>query len=180
MADKDIYVTNIGKKNLHIEKIGGKGLNLNKMSTAGFNIPHALVILTDAYDIFIDKLKDEISKKLNEIDFKDDTSIKKGCESIRRMIKSQRLSDTLSSEINPRIRDLPDVYYAVRSSAVAEDLLDASFAGQLDSFLNVKKEDIVDKIIHCWASYWNDHAVKYRHDTSTNKETGMGNSPKDG
>ena len=85
---------------------------------------------------------------------------------IRSIIKSQDLPQNLFLEINNRIINLPEGYYAVRSSAVAEDLPDASFAGQLDSFLNIKKEDILEKIVDCWASYWNDRAVKYRHDSS--------------
>ena len=137
------------------------------MSEAGFNIPPAFIVSVDAYDFFIKKeLEGKISKILDSIDFKDENSISSGCSSIRSIIKSEELPQNLFLEINNNINNLPEGYYAVRSSAVAEDLADASFAGQLDSFLNVKKEDILENIVDCWASYWTDRAVKYRHDSS--------------
>ena len=59
----------------------------------------------------------------------------------------------------------------MRSSALAEDLEDDSFAGQLDSFLNIKEGKYLTNIIECWASYWTDRAVKYRHDSSIGIKT---------
>ena len=167
MANNNKYVLNIKEKDLTIEEIGGKALNLVKMSSAGFNVPPAVVVTVDAYDFFIKKeLKGKISTILDSIDFNNEDSISKGCSLIRDIIKSQELPQDLFLEINNRIINLPEGYYAVRSSAVAEDLPDASFAGQLDSFLNTKKENILERVVDCWASYWNDHAVKYRHDSS--------------
>ena len=167
MVDIKKYVIDLKEKDLPIEKIGGKALNLVKMSSAGFNIPPAFIVSVDAYDFFIKKeLEAKISKIIDSIDFNNEDSISKGCSIIRGIIKSEDLPQNLFVEINNRIRELPEGYYAVRSSSVAEDLPDASFAGQLDSFLNIKKEDILEKIIDCWASYWNDRAVKYRHDSS--------------
>ncbi|WP_100222289.1 PEP/pyruvate-binding domain-containing protein [Methanobacterium formicicum] len=167
MVDKDKYVVDLKEKDLSIEKIGGKALNLAKMSAAGFNIPPAFTVSVDAYDFFIKKeLEAKISEILRIIDFTHEDSISQGCSAIRSMIKSQELPQDLFLEITRKISDLPDGYYAVRSSAVAEDLADASFAGQLDSFLNIKKDDILENIIQCWASYWTDRAVKYRHDSS--------------
>ncbi len=167
MANNNKYVLDIKEKDLTIEEIGGKALNLVKMSSAGFNVPPAVVVTVDAYDFFIKKeLKGKISTILDSIDFNNEDSISKGCSLIRDIIKSQELPQDLFLEINNRIINLPEGYYAVRSSAVAEDLPDASFAGQLDSFLNTKKENILERVVDCWASYWNDHAVKYRHDSS--------------
>lgn len=167
MADIKKYVLDLKGKDCSIEQIGGKALNLGKLSSAGFNIPPAFVISVNAYDSFIkSKLENKISQILYSIDFKNEDSIQKGCSAIRNLIKSEELPEYLFLEINDKINDLPEGYYAVRSSAVAEDLEDASFAGQLDSFLNIKKEAILEKIIDCWTSYWNDHAVKYRHDSS--------------
>jgi pyruvate,water dikinase len=167
MANNNKYVLDLKEKDLTIEEIGGKALNLVKMSSAGFNVPPAVVVTVDAYDLFIKKeLKGKISTILDSIDFNNEDSISKGCSLIRDIIKSQELPQDLFLEINNRIINLPEGYYAVRSSAVAEDLPDASFAGQLDSFLNTKKENILERVVDCWASYWNDHAVKYRHDSS--------------
>ena len=167
MADTNTYVAVLGEKDLPIEKIGGKALNLGKMSSAGFNIPPAFIVSVEAYDLFIKKeLEGKISEILDSIDFNSEDSVSMGCSQIRNIIKSEKLPENLFLEINKKIAAIPEGYYAVRSSAVAEDLQDASFAGQLDSFLNIKKEDILEKIIDCWASYWNDRAVKYRHDSS--------------
>ncbi|PKL66703.1 MAG: phosphoenolpyruvate protein kinase [Methanobacteriales archaeon HGW-Methanobacteriales-1] len=167
MSDISHYVLDLREKELPIEKIGGKALNLGKMSEAGFNIPSAFVVSVDAYDFFIKKeLEGKISKILDSIDFKDENSISSGCSLIRSIIKSEQLPPNLFLEINNSLKNLPEGHYAVRSSAVAEDLVDASFAGQLDSFLNVKKEDILENIVDCWASYWSNRAVKYRHDSS--------------
>ena len=167
MADIKKYVIDLKEKDLPIEKIGGKALNLVKMSSAGFNIPPAFIVSVDAYDFFIkNELEGKISKIIDSVDFNSEDSISKGCSIIRSIIKSQDLPQNLFIEINNRIKNLPEGYYAVRSSSVAEDLPDASFAGQLDSFLNIRKEDILEKIVDCWASYWNDRAVKYRHDSS--------------
>ena len=167
MVDKDNYVIDLKEKDLSIEKIGGKALNLAKMSAAGFNIPPAFTVSVDAYDFFIKKeLEGKISEILRIIDFTREDSISQGCSAIRSMITSHELPHDLFLEITRKISELPDGYYAVRSSAVAEDLADASFAGQLDSFLNITKEDILENIIKCWASYWTDRAVKYRHDSS--------------
>lgn len=161
------YVIDLKEKGLNIEKIGGKALNLAKMSSAGFNVPPAVIVSVHAYDFFIkNELEDKISKILDSIDFNNEDSISHGCSSIRSMIKSEELPENLFLEINNKISNLPDGYYAVRSSAVAEDLVDTSFAGQLDSFLYIKKEDILKNVVDCWASYWNDRAVKYRHDAS--------------
>ena len=167
MVDTNKYVLDLTEIDLPIEKIGGKALNLGKMAFAGFNIPSSFIISVDAYDLFIKKeLVGKLSKILDSIDFNHEDSISEGCSLIRSIIKSEPLPPNLFLEINNKILDLPDGYYAVRSSAVAEDLPDSSFAGQLDSFLNIKKGDILKKVIDCWASYWNDRAVKYRHDSS--------------
>lgn len=166
MVDINRYVQDLKEKDLPLEKIGGKALNLAKLSYAGFHIPPAFIVTVEAYDLFIKKgLEGKISEILDSIDFNHEDSVSEGCSIIRSIIKKEHLPPELLSEINNKLNKLPDGYYAVRSSAVAEDQPDASFAGQLDSFLNIKREDILEKIIHCWASYWNDRAVKYRHDS---------------
>ncbi len=167
MVNKKNYVMDLKVKDIPLEKIGGKALNLSKMSKTGFNIPPAFVVGVDAYDFFIkQELEAEITKMLASIDFNNDDSLSDGCTSIRNLIKTEKVPGAIVLEINNKIENLPPGYYAVRSSAIAEDLDDASFAGQLDTFLNIRKEDILEKIIDCWASYWNDRAVKYRHDSS--------------
>ncbi|NYB51207.1 MAG: phosphoenolpyruvate protein kinase [Methanobacteriaceae archaeon] len=167
MEVKSKYVLDLKDQDLTLERGGGKALNLAKMLRSGFEIPPALVVSVDAYDLFIkNELETKISEILDSINFESENSISRGCSSIRDLIKKEELPHELYSELQEEIKALPEGYYAVRSSAVAEDLEDASFAGQLDSFLNIKKEDILDKVVDCWASYWTDRAVKYRHDSS--------------
>ncbi|MDD1775452.1 MAG: phosphoenolpyruvate protein kinase, partial [Methanobacterium sp.] len=156
------YVTELSRGSYTLEEVGGKAVNLAHMIQDGFNIPSAYVVKVDAYNTFIrDSLGGEISAQLLEIDFNDENSLSRGCKNIRDTIKRVKLPDNFFSDI-----DIPKGYYAVRSSAVSEDLPDASFAGQLDSYLNIKRDDILEKVVECWASYWTDRAVKYRHDSS--------------
>jgi pyruvate,water dikinase len=156
------YVTELSRGSYTLEEVGGKAVNLAHMIQDGFNIPSAYVVKVDAYNTFIrESLGGEISAQLLEIDFNDENSLSRGCKNIRDTIKRVKLPDNFFSDI-----DMPKGYYAVRSSAVSEDLPDASFAGQLDSYLNIKRNDILEKVVECWASYWTDRAVKYRHDSS--------------
>lgn len=149
------------------ETIGGKALNLALMLEAGFDIPPAFAVTVSAYEEHILRtgLAERIAAIVESIDFDDETSLSEGSESIREMIGSFKPSDALEKEIGEAVSRLGGKYYAVRSSAVAEDLPEASFAGQQDTFLNVSGEDVVPRMLDCWASYWNERAMKYRHDT---------------
>ncbi|MDI6644142.1 MAG: PEP/pyruvate-binding domain-containing protein [Methanobacteriaceae archaeon] len=168
------YVKELQAEDLQLEDIGGKALNLCKISHAGFNVPPAFIVSADAYAEFIINFQDKISKILDSTDFNQEGSVLKGCKEIKSLLKSEPLPEKLYLELTNKISNLPQGYYAVRSSAVAEDLQDASFAGQMDTFLNTRKEDILDRVIDCWASYWNDRAVKYRHDSGMEQlETGL-------
>lgn len=174
MGFNSIYVKDLQAQDLHREDIGGKALNLCRILQAGFKVPYAFIVTVDAYNTFIINFKDEISKILDSTDFNQEKSVSKGCQRIKSILESGALPEELYLEFKNTISKLPDGYYAVRSSALAEDLEDASFAGQLDTFLNTSKEDILDRIIDCWASYWNDRAVKYRHDSGMEQlETGV-------
>lgn len=167
MKDNPNYTMHLKDEGMAIEKIGGKALNLSKLSSVGYNIPMAFIVSVDAYDFFIkEELESEISAILDSIDYNKENSIYIGSKLIKNLIKSKEIPVNLLNKIQDQIKNLPEGYYAVRSSALAEDLEDASFAGQLDSFLYVSKDDILENIIECWASYWNDHAIKYRHDSS--------------
>jgi pyruvate,water dikinase len=167
MIDKTNYTMHLKEDDLPMEKVGGKALNLSKLSAVGYNIPMAFIVSVEAYDYFIkEELESEIASILSSIDYNNENSIYIGSKLIKNLIKSKDLPKDLLNEIQDQIKNLPEGYYAVRSSALAEDLEDASFAGQLDSFLYVGKEDIIENLIECWASYWNDHAIKYRHDSS--------------
>ena len=121
--------------------VGGKGLNLGKLTAAGFLVPPGFCITTDAYRTTVGTV---------------DTQN-------REAVRTATLSEPLESEILEAYSQLGADLVAVRSSATAEDLPDASFAGQQDTFLNVSgASELLEKIQACWASLWSDRAVAYR------------------
>ena len=175
---------NSGKKNvsrltdpeISIETVGGKAINLAQMTKDGFKVPPAFAITVNAYDSFITDtgLRERIGAELSNIDFDDENSLSSGTERIRSMIISESMPQSLMDEICSLLTEYGDSYYAVRSSAVAEDLPEASFAGQQDTFLFIGPKDVPKMAILCWASYWNERAVKYRHDADIDHlSTGM-------
>lgn len=121
--------------------VGGKGLNLGKLTAAGFLVPPGFCVTTEAYR----------------------TAVKTVDTSSSEVVQTVALSDSLASEIITAYDQLGADGVAVRSSATAEDLPNASFAGQQDTFLNISgTSELLAKIKECWASLWSDRAVAYR------------------
>jgi len=161
-------VVHLDSSDLGIELVGGKGVNIAKMISSGFSVPPAFCVTVDAYEMFLDRngLRERIAGIIADTDFDDDSSLISSSETIRALFLD---ADILPEELVDLKRQrgaLDGEYFAVRSSAVAEDLADASFAGQQDTYLNVRRENVVRMILTCWASYWNARAMKYRHDAS--------------
>lgn len=152
-------------KELH-PLVGGKGANLGELTRAGFNVPNGFIITTNAYyesikDTGIEELIDQLSDLA--IDLPDD--IKRICKNIRGRLNKIKFPQKLRENILKEYISLAHDEYpvAVRSSATAEDLEDASFAGQQDTFLNIiGKDALMEAIKNCWMSLWNDRAVIYR------------------
>ena len=144
---------------------GGKGANLGEMVSAGINVPSGFVVTADEYKEFlrINGLEEIFEKELTEAD-KDEVKLLKAAEKFRALIKKGKLSENLINEVKTAYKNLGEnIRVAVRSSATAEDLPDASFAGQQETYLNVRGTDeVVDKIIACYASLWGNRAVSYR------------------
>ena len=133
------HFTEIDEADLSL--VGGKGLNLGKLTAAGFLVPPGFCVTTDAYRTTVETVDTQNSDA----------------------VKTATLSESLQSEILAAYNQLGADSVAVRSSATAEDLPDASFAGQQDTFLNVSgASDLLEKIKACWASLWSDRAVVYR------------------
>lgn len=120
--------------------VGGKGLNLGKLTRAGFPVPNGFCVTTDAYRLSIEGLSEQ-----NE-----------------NSVKNIGLSPGLVAEIHTAREKLQTTTVAVRSSATAEDLAEASFAGQQDTFLNVASDELLDALKACWASLWSERAIAYR------------------
>lgn len=139
--------TSIGKKDVAIA--GGKGANLGELLNAGFPVPDGFIISSNAYRDFI---------KANGID------TNASPETIREAVLKGNFPENAVSEILDAYASLGNnASVAVRSSATAEDLDDASFAGQQESFLNISGSDLlIEKIKACYASLWSDRAYSYR------------------
>ena len=157
---------------LHVEDIpivGGKGANLGELTNAGFPVPEAFVLTTAAYDYFIQSsdIMAMIESALEGIDRTSDDSLMAASDEIRAMFEECEIPEDLKKEIVARYRILfpkgKKGFVAVRSSATAEDLPDASFAGQQETYLNVgSEEDLFDKIRKCWSSLFTARAIAYR------------------
>ncbi len=158
-------VVRLDSSDLDIGLVGGKGVNIARMAQEGFSVPPAISVTVDAYEMFLDRngLREAISGILDGTDFDDDRSLEASSERIRSLFLDAKVADDDLLDVGIHLGMKGD-YFAVRSSAVAEDLEDASFAGQQDTYLNVGRNDLVRKVLECWASYWNSRAMKYRHD----------------
>lgn len=145
--------------------LGGKGINLLRLSDAGFPVPQFVVIDTEEYDAFVAAahLQPLITTALKSVDPDHASDMIRAAFSAFPMPTEQR------RRLIRRLGSLMDARVAIRSSATAEDLEDASFAGQQDSFLEVSGvDDIMGRIIDVWSSLWTARAIAYRraHDVS--------------
>ncbi|MFD4351184.1 PEP/pyruvate-binding domain-containing protein [Nocardia sp. NPDC058518] len=153
-----------------LELLGGKCASLVSMTAAAMPVPPGFAITTVAFNRFIDGsgLRDEIRTKLAEIDPDDVTSVDHASAEIRAAIESREVPDdmhgvfrTAYDELMSRFTD--EVPVAVRSSATAEDLPGASFAGQQDTYLWLTGYDAVrEHVRRCWASLYTSRAITYR------------------
>ena len=146
-----------------IEQAGGKGANLGELTRAGLPVPPGFVIITDAYRSYVaeHQLADKIAALATATD--DPAGYDNASGQIRALF-SDEVSDTLRAEVAAAYTGRgADVPVAVRSSATAEDLPEASFAGQQDTYLNVcGLEDLLTAVRDCWASLWTARAMAYR------------------
>ncbi|HEY4289863.1 MAG TPA: phosphoenolpyruvate synthase [Puia sp.] len=155
--------------------VGGKCASLGEMirnlSGLGVKIPDGFVITTDAYWQFIDhsQLRPFMKQQLDTIDFDDVESLRRAGLAVRQAISNARFPHELAATIIADYERLSQKYgqqatdVAVRSSATAEDLPDASFAGQQDTYLNVRgPAALVDAVRNCFASLFTDRAISYR------------------
>src|SRR5260221_11710287 len=158
-----------------IEWAGGKNVSLGEMlqhlSKLGINIPGGFVITVNAYQQFIryNNLQEKINDALITIDHDNVESLRRAGLQIRGMIRNSKLPSELSTEIIEAYYALSKNYkqdstdVAVRSSATAEDLPDASFAGQQETYLNVRgPAALMNAVRNCFASLFTDRAISYR------------------
>ncbi len=148
-----------------ISRAGGKAANLGEMIKAGLPVPEGFVLLVSSYKNFIiaNNINIAIKGLLQALDYDDHQMLDETSEKIRRLIEQGEIPGDILGEIDRAYEQLGSPEVAVRSSATAEDLPGTSFAGQHDTFLNVKgKEQLYRCVKKCWASFWNTRALLYR------------------
>lgn len=155
-----------------IPQVGGKGANLGEMVGAGFPVPDGFIVTSDAYYEFLkeNNLTTKIKHLLSTANFQHTESLVQVSTHIKKLIIQSRMSHEIVLEIFKAYKKMGgllsgDALVAVRSSATAEDLPNASFAGQQETYLNVKGEaNVVLKVKEAWASLFNTRAIFYRHE----------------
>ncbi|MHB8072731.1 phosphoenolpyruvate synthase [Desulfosporosinus fructosivorans] len=159
-----LYLKEIDKQ--HLAYVGGKGANLGEMTKAGFPVPQGFCVTTEAYRTFIDTSTQmsEFYDLLDQINADELEPIRSLGQHIREHLKSLSLPEEVRSSILEAWNITGQAQaYAVRSSATAEDLPTASFAGQQDTYLNVLgPEQLLQAVQDCWASLFTDWAISYR------------------
>ena len=163
----------IGIKDIPL--VGGKNASLGEMYLAlrpqGVRIPEGFIITADAFTRLFEekKLSEVVYDRLDSLDVRNVAQLEKTGREVRELIRSNGLPADISTDIRNAYTDLcllvglEDVDVAVRSSATAEDLPEASFAGQQETFLNVRgAEQVLEACLNCFASLFTDRAISYR------------------
>ncbi|MCX8193979.1 MAG: phosphoenolpyruvate synthase [Candidatus Pacearchaeota archaeon] len=189
-----VWLSEINKKDIAIA--GGKGANLAEMYNSGFPVPPAFIVTAQAFATFLkeSRLKNKILSIVNAIDLENTTELENKSKEIQRMIVAAKMPKALADEIleaysylsaneqntEINVRDpliLTEIkseprFVAVRSSATTEDLSTASFAGQQETFLNIKgNEALLEAVQKCWASLFTARAIYYRTKKGFSHET---------
>lgn len=181
------WFSEISKDDVSI--VGGKGANLGEMFRAKLPVPPGFVITAHAFDVYLQKagLKEQIKSIISETDIENTNELNENAEKIRGLITSAEVPEDMKKEIvesyeilgteedfkydstvNKTVLSIlknsqEPAFVAVRSSATAEDLADASFAGQQESFTNVKGDtELIQKVKQCFASLYTSRAIYYR------------------
>ncbi len=162
-------------RNTDVHLVGGKNASLGEMINAGLPVPPGFAVTAYSYEKYIQEknIAEQIYKIINETvtnpnDPKQyDVASKKIRELIEKTPMPKDIETAIRSaykELNQRL-ELKDTFVAVRSSATAEDLPDASFAGQQETYLNVKgADDLIGKVVKCWSSLFTPRAIFYRNE----------------
>ncbi len=157
------WFSELGKKDIPLA--GGKGANLGEMTRAGIPVPPGFIVTADAYFTFLKeaKLEKQLRYFLKSLDIEDSRKLKETSDKIKGELSHAPMPEAIAHEIKQAYRELGSGLVAVRSSATAEDLPEASFAGQQRTFLNVQGEDnVLAAVQGCWASLFEARAIFYR------------------
>ena len=156
------------------EKIGKKAQNLLELAVQGFNVPKFSVVTNKYFrEVILDEIKEYNRKEGNEDEISDwnsifDKNTERKTENIIKVIKEHKIKKEFLAEIENIAEN--NSYYAVRSSSIEEDSSNFSFAGQFETYLYVKKENIMEKVKEVWISSFSSHVMKYRKEGKINNE----------
>ncbi len=171
------FFKDITKKDVAIA--GGKGTSLGEMTKAKIPVPPGFVVLASAFDRFLEEtqLKGEIAARLAEVKPEDTNSVDKASNVIRDAIHDRLMPEDLQKEILQAFDELSSeqkdsrfrgndslCLVAVRSSATAEDSAVASWAGELETYLNSTRDNVGERVKLCWSSLFTPRAIFYRHE----------------
>jgi pyruvate,water dikinase len=149
-----------------IISVGGKGASLGEMASIGLPVPKAFVVTAQAFRRFLVEtgLEKKIFSSFENLDVEDNEALEKAADNAKNLVMKAKMPAAIRDDIKKSYKKMGDeLIVAVRSSATAEDLPDASFAGQQETFLNIKGEAaLVSSVQKCWASLYGARAIYYR------------------
>ncbi len=151
---------------------GGKGASLGEMTQAGISVPPGFVILADAFENFLHQaeIHTEIDAILHKVNHQAMHTVEQASEEIKAIILSAQMPKEIVQEILTAFKKLDSRFVAVRSSATAEDSSTAAWAGQLESYLNTTKDQLLENVKRCWASLFTPRAIFYRFEQNLHQQ----------
>ncbi len=161
------YTLPLSDPHADIETVGGKGMSLAKLANAGLPVPAGFHVTTEAYGQFVaeHKLQGQILEAASNTISDQPAALEEASSRIEKIFTKNEMPDDIGRAIRQAYAKLGegDIPVAVRSSATAEDLPEMSFAGQQETYLNMRGEAMVlDAVKRCWASLWTARAISYR------------------
>lgn len=146
-----------------VSLVGGKGRNLMALTAAGFPVPPGCVVTSVAYQQFLDRI-DWLDAELAAFDYDRPERLREQCDRLRERLSRVALPEAVQQAIRAGFEKVDAQTVAVRSSSTFEDLAQAAFAGQHDTYLNIRgAADVCTRVRDCFVSLWGDRAVLYRH-----------------
>ncbi|WP_458207111.1 phosphoenolpyruvate synthase [Haladaptatus sp. NG-SE-30] len=156
-----------------LELVGGKGASLGELTGADLPVPPGFVVTAQSYRRFIEEtgIADELFEAV-DVDTEDSAALAEAESRAEELILGTEIPEDIKDGILEAYDGLDDgkAFVAVRSSATAEDLPDASFAGQQETFLNITRDDLVERVKECWASLFTQRAIYYRQEKGFDHE----------
>lgn len=151
------YVLTLSDPQATLENVGGKGMSLARMLSAGLPVPGGFHVTTEAYRCFVEEngIQAQIMNAIEGVRPTDTDALEAASQSIRGLFTAAQTPTAITGAVSEAYKALNNAPVAVRSSATAEDLPGASFAGQQDTYLNIRgNEAVLSAVKKCWASLW--------------------------